>query len=110
MGLSRFPDSELARCEKERFCLFDCARSLRFLHRLIRGTSVPKIKTTTAIAIQSPGAPFLVVTAGVATAASGVTAVSEGALSAARGLAASATGVAVSAGGAVAAAVAFALS
>lgn len=73
--------------------------SLRFLHRLIRGTSVPTISTTTAIEIQSHGDPFLAVAPGVAASASGAPAVCEDALSAAEGLAASATGVAVSAGG-----------
>jgi len=102
------PGSEVARCEKERFCASDCASSLRFLHRLIRGTSVPMISTTTAIEIQSHGDPFLAVTAGVAVAASGVAAVSEGALSGVGGVAASAMGLADSAGGAAAAAVAVA--
>jgi hypothetical protein len=84
----------------------DCAKSLRFLHRLIRGTSVPIISTTTAIEIQSQEDPFLAVTAGIAAAASGVLVVSEGAPSVAGSLAASATGVAVSADGAAAAGVA----
>ena len=87
------PGSELARCEKERFCLPDCATSFRFLHRFSTGATAPRISTTTTIGIQSHEDALLAATTGIAATGADSVTVADAVLSFAGSVAASATGV-----------------
>jgi hypothetical protein len=83
------PWSELASFVKERFWALVCAKSLRFLHLLKRGTSALMSSTTTTRETNIHRDPPLALGAGLVAASTGVLAVSEGASTGAAGVATS---------------------